>query len=119
MEDFPLSFYIKVETTKRNIPELEDEIDFQRYFNKDTPYNFYYLDKMFALRILQDEGRFDMANINGAWERYTEMVLKDEEPFCKWDDMKYVGSGIFGDIKEEKLTQKEIMNFAVEMREKK
>ncbi|EJV55812.1 hypothetical protein IEM_05424 [Bacillus cereus BAG6O-2] len=48
-----------------------------------------------------------------------EMILKDEEPFCKWDDMKYVGSGIFGDIKEEKLTQEEIMNFAVDMREKK
>lgn len=95
MEDFPLSSYIKVETAKRNIPELEDEIDFQRYFNKDTPYDFYYSDKMFALRILQDEGRFNMANINGVWERYTEMVLKDEEPFCKWDDMKYVG-GILG-----------------------
>ncbi|RAN66527.1 hypothetical protein B5P40_30270 [Bacillus sp. SRB_8] len=34
-------------------------------------------------------------------------------------NLKYVGSGIFGDIKEEKLTQEEIMNFAVEMREKK
>lgn len=33
--------------------------------------------------------------------------------------MKYVGSVIFGDIKEEKITQEEIMNFAVEMREKK
>ncbi|EJQ32408.1 hypothetical protein IEC_05420 [Bacillus toyonensis] len=119
LEDFPLSSYIKVETEKREIPEREDEIDFQRYYNKDTPYDFYYSDKMFALRILQDEGRFNMANINGKWERYTEMVLKDEEPFCKWDDMIYVGSGIFGDIKEEKLTQEEIMNFAVEMREKK
>ncbi|MEH7464855.1 hypothetical protein V7166_23265 [Bacillus thuringiensis] len=47
------------------------------------------------------------------------MVLKDEEPFCKWDDMKYVGSGVFGDIKQGKLTPEEIMNLAVETREKK
>lgn len=118
LEEFPLSSYTLIETEKRDIPVRKPKQDIWSFLNEDTPYDFYYSDKMFAMQILQEGGRFNLANINGKWERYTEMVLKGEEPFIKWDDLKYIGNGTRGEIKETQLTREEMMLLAVEMREK-
>jgi len=47
------------------------------------------------------------------------MVFKGEKPFSKWDDLVYVGTAAQKEIQEDILTEQEMMQFAVYMREKK
>ncbi|PGL82596.1 hypothetical protein CN931_14415 [Bacillus sp. AFS054943] len=121
LESFPLSSYELIETEKRDIPEEEKipNIDWEKLLDPNVEHDFYYSDKMFALSFLSKEGRFNVVNIDGEWKRYSEMVIKGEKPMSKWDDMIYIGTALQGEIKEERLTTAEMMEFAVYMREKK
>ncbi|PRT15111.1 hypothetical protein C6360_28715 [Bacillus wiedmannii] len=73
---------------------------------------------MFAMSFLANEGRYNVVNIDGEWKRYSEMVFKGEEPFSKWDDLVYIGTAKQGATEGRQFTQKEMMQFAVYMREK-
>ncbi|EJR96780.1 hypothetical protein S3E15_02834 [Bacillus mycoides] len=46
------------------------------------------------------------------------MVFKGEKPFSKWDDLVFVGTAPRKEIQEGILTEQEMMQFAVYMREK-
>nr|WP_229188594.1 hypothetical protein [Bacillus cereus] len=71
------------------------------------------------MSFLANEGRYNVVNINGEWKRYSEMVFKGEAPFSKWDHLVYIGTAKQGTIERKQLTQEEMMQFAVYMREKK
>ncbi|PEQ03428.1 hypothetical protein CN587_17875 [Bacillus wiedmannii] len=64
-------------------------------------------------------GRINVVNIDGELKRYSEMVFKGEQPFSKWDDLVYVGTAAQKEIQDDILTEQEMMQFAVYMREKK
>ncbi|KEK17905.1 hypothetical protein BAMA_10505 [Bacillus manliponensis] len=63
---------------------------------------------MFLIGISLNGGRYSQVKVNGDWKKYTEVVLKGEETFSKWEDMTYIGSGVLTDIKFAHLTIEEI-----------
>ncbi|AJI26191.1 hypothetical protein BF28_5553 (plasmid) [Bacillus cereus E33L] len=46
------------------------------------------------------------------------MVFKGEKPFSKWDHLVFVGTAMQKEIQEDILTEQEMMQFAVYMRNK-
>ncbi|MEH7459377.1 hypothetical protein V7183_19830 [Bacillus sp. JJ1127] len=120
LDSLPISSYELIETEKRDIPKEEviPEIDLKKILDPNTEYDFYYSDKMFALGFLSSGGRINVVNIGGELKRYSEMVFKGEKPMSNWDDLIFVGTAPQKEIKEEALTEKEMMQFAVYMREK-
>lgn len=78
-----------------------------------------YSDKMFALGFLNNGGRINVVNIDGELKRYSEMVFKGEKPFSKEEDLVFVGTAASQkEIQEDILTEQEMMQFAVYMRNK-
>lgn len=120
LDDLPISSYELIETEKREIPEedLKANISWEELLDPNRECDFYYSDKMFAISFLANEGRYNVVNIDGEWKRYSEMVFKGEEPFSKWDDLVYIGTSKQGATEGRQFTQKEMMEFAVYMREK-
>lgn len=120
LDDLPISSYELIETEKREIPEedLKANISWEELLDPNRECDFYYSDKMFAMSFLANEGRYNVVNIDGEWKRYSEMVFKGEEPFSKWDDLVYIGTAKQGATEGKQFTQKEMMQFAVYMREK-
>ncbi|AJG79555.1 hypothetical protein bthur0010_60810 [Bacillus thuringiensis serovar pondicheriensis BGSC 4BA1] len=63
-------------------------------------------------------GRINVVNIDRELKRDSEMVFKGEKPFSKWDDLVFVGTAPQKEIQEDILTEQEMMQFAVYMRNK-
>ncbi|MFU1903340.1 hypothetical protein ACM6RL_24705 [Bacillus thuringiensis] len=120
LDDLPITSYELIETEKREIPEedLKANISWEELLNPNRECDFYYSDKMFATSFLANEGRYNVVNINGEWKIYSELVFKGEAPFSKWDDLEYIGTAKQGATEGKQFTQKEMMQFAVYMREK-
>ncbi|HFO1034255.1 TPA: hypothetical protein ACHIRZ_003504 [Bacillus paranthracis] len=119
-DNLPLSSYEKMITEKREIPqeEINYQLNLKKLHDPNTECDFYYSDKMFALGFLNNGGRINVVNIDGELKRYSEMVFKGEQPFSKWDDLVYVGTAAQKEIQEDFLTEQEMMQFAVYMRNK-
>ena len=119
---FPFHSYTLQETTPRQLPEkeIEIEIDWSKFIDKDAPYDFYYSEKEFTLRILHNKTWNDLIYIDGEWMRFTKKVSKGEKPHesldINCDDELFLGSATFGDIREEKFTEQEMEAFCTEIR---
>ncbi|PFE92767.1 hypothetical protein CN325_22075 [Bacillus thuringiensis] len=120
LDDLPITSYELIETEKREIAEenLKANISWEELLDPNRECDFYYSDKMFAMSFLANEGRYNVVNIDGEWKIYSEMVFKGEAPFSKWDDLEYIGTAKQGATEGKQFTQKEMMQFAVYMREK-
>ncbi|HDR7707626.1 TPA: hypothetical protein QCX91_005346 [Bacillus thuringiensis] len=120
LDDLPITSYELIETEKREIPEedLKANISWEELLDPNRECDFYYSDKMFAMSFLANEGRYNVVNIDGEWKIYSEMVFKGEAPFSKWDDLEYIGTAKQGATEGKQFTPKEMMQFAVYMREK-